>query len=373
MVKYCTVCGSANADNANFCTNCGNKLPSVPNTALLADYKSRVMFESQARRAISIYSLSSIPPLYKSWYEKTSAGLLTKTLVTLFYPILFLGSLGVISPFVPFQIVFLLMFFIISYYFGLVVDNSKLILSLYLVLFFVLGPAVAIIGYNNVNFWVFYVIGFIGGFISISVGRSRRPKVWVSIFCEKKIPQVILSWRHYSHGELGQYFLPMRCGLLSEDSFKKVNKRGRGMGALRVPIINHGGGHGGGGHGGHHGGAHGGSHGGGGGTGGPAVLLGGGMSGRRRRGYGYVKKPLLKVNTDPYEAVAGFVLGSEGVTALLVLKIYYLGQEFNQYNVGVIYDIYLPRSRKLAKTDFMLDFINSIIKGADNFIFVNTS
>ncbi|WCM36713.1 zinc-ribbon domain-containing protein [Sulfolobus islandicus] len=112
MVKYCTICGSPNEDNANFCTKCGNKFPLVPNTAFQIDNnKSKIIFESQVKRAIPIYSLSSIFTIYRNWYSKPSTGLLTKFLVTLFFLILSLGSLGVISPFIPFQIIFLIIFF----------------------------------------------------------------------------------------------------------------------------------------------------------------------------------------------------------------------------------------------------------------------
>ncbi|WCM36712.1 hypothetical protein GO599_03895 [Sulfolobus islandicus] len=164
-----------------------------------------------------------------------------------------------------------------------------------------------IISYNNTIFWVFYSIQLIGGLASIAFGRSRRPRTRLVMFSEKKIPQLILSWSYYSHELLNQYF-PISCNLLSEESLNRIDKLTKGMGVLSVPIRPHGGG--GGGHGGgHHGGGHGGGGGSGGGYGTFPIFIGGMRGGTRNR---YISKPLLKINKDPYEAIAGFVLRFEG-------------------------------------------------------------
>mgnify|MGYP001772591658 CR=1 FL=1 len=366
MVKVCPICGTANDDNAKFCINCGNKLPSAQDAV---DNKSKALFEEQAKKAVPIYSLSSIPLMYKSWYEKMSAGFITKSLVILFYPISFLGALGVISPFIPFQIVFLITFFVTTYYLGLVIDDSKLSFILFSIVFFILAPVMAIFGYSTRIFWTFYIIALIGEISSILVGVFKKPIMRITVFSEKKVPRLILSWRDYSYEELDQYFHPMICDPVSEDMLKSVNTRVRGMMALGLPITNQSGGHSGGG--GHHGGAHGGGGGGGGVTKAPPVIARGRRTGSQ--GGNNAPKPLFKVSKDPYEAVAGFKLKFEGITAYLMLRIYYLGQVFNEYNIGIIYDIYLPRNGKLAKTEFMLNYINSIIRGADNFITANIS
>ncbi|BCU69576.1 zinc ribbon domain-containing protein [Stygiolobus caldivivus] len=323
MVKYCPNCGSANDDNATSCAYCGSSLP--------FERKDNRTSQPQGDQTSLIPNLFTIPQLYRDWYKKNHVGLLTEFLLILLFIILFLGPLGVLSQFIAFQIVFFILFLIVTYYLG-IVASGKTIVILFILTFLVLGPLTILgitINYENMEIILpkhvniisilIYFIQLIMASIVVATGIYDKPLMKISLRSEKNLQRLILDWNNYSKEKLNQYFYPIKCKLLSEGTYKDWLEK-------------------------------------------------------EKVDYGSYDKPLLKVRKDPYEAIAGFDLKYKGIEAYLVLELHSKNvgvQNFGYYIVEVTYDIYLPVNRKLTNTRFIQNYISNIFRGVDNFIYAN--